>query len=675
MYSVLIVGSGLIAFIESHSKLVYRVIACLFLLTSTAAPALAQADPCHTAQPVSTLGSPPVPQAAVVYDPHQNVCWLANADLAADPDMRAALGVTGINPNGSMDNGTAQKWVAALNAYDNGAGYLGHNNWQFPAAPMVDSTCAATGTGGGSFGPLCTASALSNLYSAGLGLSYPSSAAPAFGATVGPLHNLKLSYYWTEQNTGGTGGAGNGGQEVYSFANGIQGGITTKYNYFYTLPMIPGPIGTPPSCSAGGDTVIPYTAGPAAGNAVYDCHTGYTWLADANLAASNNFGITGDVMISASSSRTIAAPKISGGAMLLATATEWIQAMNNKGYLGSSAWQIPATSQVLQDLLTDLNLEPGDSRLMSTATTGPFQNLQPFYYWGCQRDQSGDSQSPCTGYAPADLQWTFNFDAGFQPTSSLIQHFFVMVYYPVALPTGPTVSLVANAEGEETTIAPNTWVEIKGSDLAPPGDIRIWGTSDFAGSQMPTQLDGVSVTVNGQSAYVYYISPTQIDILTPPAVLPDDALIGVSNNGATSASFAALTQPLSPSFFVFGDGMHVAAIHLDGTLVGPASFSVPGYTFSPAQPGETISIYANGFGPTSTPVVAGSATQGGTLSPLPAVMVAGRNATVGFAGLVSPGLFQFNVTVPDPVPQGDLLIRATYGGTITQPGTLLTVHP
>ena len=33
-----------------------------------------------------------------------------------------------------------------------------------------------------------------------------------------------------------------------------------------------------------------------------------------------------------------------------------------------------------------------------------------------------------------------------------------------------------------------------------------------------------------------------------------------------------------------------------------------------------------------------------------------------FAGLVSPGLFQFNVVVPDPLAAGDQTIRATYGG-------------
>jgi uncharacterized protein (TIGR03437 family) len=646
-----------------------RTAAFLLLLPYAALP---QTNPCRTTQPVSTLGSAPVSQAPIVYDPNQSVCWLANADLAADPVMRTALGVTGIYPNGSMDDPTAQKWVAALNAYNNGAGYLGHNDWQLPAAPLVDATCANVGPGNGSFGPLCSGSALSNLYSAGLKLTYPASAVPGFAATVSPLHNLKASYYWALENNGG---GANAGQEVFSFSAGLEGGVTTKDNFFYTLPMIPGAIGTPPSCSAAGPTVIPYTVGPAAGNAVYDCNTRYTWAADGNIAASNAYGITGTVTIPANSSRTITAPKIVNGAMLIDTATQWIQALNTSQYLGSSAWQIPASAAVLQDLFADLNLSPGDSRFMATGATGPFQNLQPFYYWGCQRDQSGNSQSPCTGYAPMDLQWTYNFDLGFQPTSALVQHFLVMVYYPATATTAPLVSLVANAEGEYTAIAPNTWVEIKGSRLAPSGDSRTWQISDFVNSTMPTQLDGVSVKVNGKSAYVSYISPTQVNILTPPDSLPAESQIVLSNNGAVSASFTALAQSLSPSFFVASDGLHIIATHVDGTLVGPASFSVPGYPFSPAAPGEIISIYANGFGLTSIPVASGSMMQGGTLSPLPAITIAGRNAIVQYAGLISPGLFQFNVTVPAAAPQGDQVIKATYGGASTQPGTLLTVHP
>src|ERR1700693_3335543 len=260
-------------------------------------------------------------------------------------------------------------------------------------------------------------SALGNLYSSGLKLVYPASVSPGLAGTVPPLHNLKASYYWALQNNGGTSGTDNGGQEMFSFANGIQGGTTINDTYYYTLPMVAGAIGTAPSCPAGAG-VVAYTSGPASGNAVYDCNTGYTWPADANLAASNAFGITGNLTITYNNSRTITAPQISAGAMLFQTATQWIQAMNTAKYLGSSAWEMPATSKTLLDLFNDLNMTPGDTRLMWTGTLVPFENLEPFFYWVCGRNQSGNSQSPCDGYAPANgssqLQWSYDFDYGFR---------------------------------------------------------------------------------------------------------------------------------------------------------------------------------------------------------------------------------------------------------------------
>ena len=38
---------------------------------------------------------------------------------------------------------------------------------------------------------------------------------------------------------------------------------------------------------------------------------------------------------------------------------------------------------------------------------------------------------------------------------------------------------------------------------------------EFADGKMPTELNGVSVKVNGKPAYVYYISDTQLNVLTP----------------------------------------------------------------------------------------------------------------------------------------------------------------
>ena len=85
-------------------------------------------------------------------------------------------------------------------------------------------------------------------------------------------------------------------------------------------------------------------------------------------------------------------------------------------------------------------------------------------------------------------------------------------------------------------------------------------------------------------------------------------------------------------------------------------------------------LYANGFGLVSQAVVSGSIMQTGTLSPLPAVTIGGINAAVQFAGLVSPGLFQFNVVVPATAPSGDNALVATYNGAATQSGVLITVQ-
>ncbi len=237
----------------------------------------------------------------------------------------------------------------------------------------------------------------------------------------------------------------------------------------------------------------------------------------------------------------------------------------------------------------------------------------------------------------------------------------------------PVISLVANAAGENPVIAPNTWVEIKGTHLAGSGDTRVWQSSDFHDNQLPVSLDGVSVTVNGKAAYVYYISPTQLNVLTPLDVMPPNVTVQVTNNGQASANFSVEAQPSSPSFFNINGGPYVVAQHgVDYTPVGPASL-FPG-AFTPARPGETVILYANGFGPTTPPAASGAITQSGNLVPLPIVEIGGINAEVQFAGLRSPGLFQINVVVPANAPSGDDTLSARVNGVAVAPVALITVQ-
>jgi uncharacterized protein (TIGR03437 family) len=189
---------------------------------------------------------------------------------------------------------------------------------------------------------------------------------------------------------------------------------------------------------------------------------------------------------------------------------------------------------------------------------------------------------------------------------------------------------------------------------------------------MPTALDGVSVTINGQSAYVYYISPTQVNALVPPGEQAGVATVQLTNNGAVSPPGSVALQALSPTFFVIGAGPYIASRHTNGAIVGPTTL-YPGSS-TPAAPGELVEIFANGFGPTTTPVTSGSVTQSGALATLPVVTIGGTPAAVQFAGLSGPGLYQFNVTIPTTATPGDNALVATYNGMTTQPGVLITVQ-
>jgi uncharacterized protein (TIGR03437 family) len=240
----------------------------------------------------------------------------------------------------------------------------------------------------------------------------------------------------------------------------------------------------------------------------------------------------------------------------------------------------------------------------------------------------------------------------------------------------PSISAVTNASGGAPEIAPNTWITVWGSNLTPGGDSRTWQQSDFVAGLMPTLLNGVGVTVNGENAYVYYISGNQLDVLTPVAIAGGPGSVQVTNNGVSSGAFLTPQSQYSPSFFLYnGGGPYVTAVHADGSLIGPPDL-FPGLS-TPAKPGETILAFGNGFGPVPGPYTPGSPIQSGSPAVTPVITIGGISTKIQFAGLISAGLFQFNVVVPLSTPDGDNPITAKTGpfnSLTTQSGTLITVR-
>jgi uncharacterized protein (TIGR03118 family) len=236
----------------------------------------------------------------------------------------------------------------------------------------------------------------------------------------------------------------------------------------------------------------------------------------------------------------------------------------------------------------------------------------------------------------------------------------------------PSVASVLNAAQVGGAIAPNTYVTIYGTDLA--ATKRTWTTADFGvnGITLPTSLDGVSVLVNGEPAYICYISPVQINFLTPAdLVTVGRVTVQVSNGTLTGNVLQVGVQNVAPSFFLFDSAGHVAATHADNTPIGTATSTPAG---TPAKPGELITLYANGFGPTIPPTVNGQLqTVPALLVQYPVIQFNGATGTIAWGGLSATGLYQFNITVPSAVEDGDVSVTAIYGGVNSPIYGLVTI--
>lgn len=226
---------------------------------------------------------------------------------------------------------------------------------------------------------------------------------------------------------------------------------------------------------------------------------------------------------------------------------------------------------------------------------------------------------------------------------------------------------ITNAAQVAGGVAPNTFITIKGTNLA--ATKRTLANSDIVNNLLPTTVDGVTVTINNVPAFITYISPVQINLVTPVELPTSGNLtVAVSNNSLTSANVTATAQILAPALFL--NGAYVAAYHANNTVVGPPTL-VPNNS-TPAVPGETIVLFGTGFGVTNPAAVSGKLVA--TAAPLlltPAILFDNVPGQVVFAGLISTGVYQFNVIVPAGLPNGDVPVVASTGG-YSSPALVLT---
>jgi uncharacterized protein (TIGR03437 family) len=248
----------------------------------------------------------------------------------------------------------------------------------------------------------------------------------------------------------------------------------------------------------------------------------------------------------------------------------------------------------------------------------------------------------------------------------------------------PTISAngiaTAAAFGGSKTIAPGTWIEIYGQNLAP--DAREWAGTDFAGSTAPTALDGVTVTIGGQRAFVRYISAGQVNVQVPSGVGTGQQPVVVSTSGGSSAAYSiavASTQGsvLAPASFAVSGKQYAAALFADGATFALPPSTLPGVASRYAKPGDTIIVYGVGFGPTSPNINAGQIASASNSLAMPLqVSFAGTAATLTYEGLAPGyvGLYQFNIVVPNVANNDFTPLTFTLGGSAIGQTLYTAIH-
>ena len=223
----------------------------------------------------------------------------------------------------------------------------------------------------------------------------------------------------------------------------------------------------------------------------------------------------------------------------------------------------------------------------------------------------------------------------------------------VGVQSGPAViSGLANGASFTQRFAPGMILTIFGSQLAP-------SPQSAARVPLPSELAGVSVTMNGITAPLYYVSPTQLNVQVPYE-LPagSNVALAINNNGIrTSTSFAL--SAAAPGIFTDQTGA-----------------PVPNAT---ATRGSIVTLYITGDGAVTPSLATGSGPAAGTpVNSLPrpqqfvSVTVGGARASIQFIGIPVGlvGVTQINYQVPTNAPSGNQRVVVTVGNTSSAPSTL-----
>jgi uncharacterized protein (TIGR03437 family) len=278
--------------------------------------------------------------------------------------------------------------------------------------------------------------------------------------------------------------------------------------------------------------------------------------------------------------------------------------------------------------------------------------------------------SPSAGsYA---IQASYSGDNVYAASTSQI---YTQVFTPSSSAVGPTINAVLTIGSYLPGIQAGAWVSIFGFGLADVADPGVNGlATEIANGVLPTVLDGISVTINGKSAFVAFISREQINVQAPDDTAQGPVSVVVTNHGAVSTPFMAQLQPAAPALFQLGTTHYaIATRYPDNAIIGNPAV-VPGTVA--AKRGDILTLWCTGLGPTQPPATAGKVVTTSAPTASPATVIVGNvgvNVMGAAASSDAVGLYQINIQLPQSIGLGDQPVIATLAGFQSPTGVNLYI--
>jgi hypothetical protein len=284
------------------------------------------------------------------------------------------------------------------------------------------------------------------------------------------------------------------------------------------------------------------------GKTIYDPNLNVTWLADANLAGTQTFGVLN---------------VNKDGSMDYATAVRWVDAMNTldhgAGYLGHNNWQLPTapaedhscartgrhgesfgfhcSGSALGSLYYgSLGLrEPNTAVRIPNNTVGPFNDFQPYLYWS-----GSPAADPKQGFV------SFSFNTGFQGANVPLNYLYVVPMIKGKLPgTPPTTGngLEVNPGGQTVydPVAQVTW--LADANLAAKRTFSVAGINPDGAMEHSTAVLWVAA-MNKADQGRGYLGQTKWQL---PETVPHDPSCSIGGKGTTG--YDCTGSPMGELFY------------------------------------------------------------------------------------------------------------------------------